>query len=243
VDPSPGDVSLSPLPTELARERGAVLHRALRTLPVALLEPLLRGLRRHADQLVPGHLATGNGGCAVGMMLHELALDPSWQEAGALPAPERRWRSMWRQASIYDSWPKLAASYPRLHHVEIVFDVTCKRLRAEGVMDHDDAPRAVGLWMAAETQSEINMRHLEAGAQGTDAPPLPPRSVPLDAELFEATVERLMQLRPGLSRAQATTAVESLIGARRLEPEPLFMPSAWENELELQRQRLAATSR
>ena len=32
--------------------------------------------------------------------------------------------------------------------------------------------------------------------------------------------------------------MESLIGARRLEPDPLFMPSAWERELELQRQRL-----
>lgn len=219
-----------------------MLHRALRTLPLALLEPLLRGLRRHADALVPGHLATGNGGCAVGMMLHELALDPSWQEAGALPEPQRRW-SAWRQASIYDSWPKLAASYPRLHHVEIVFDVTCKRLQEEGAMASEEVPRAVGLWMAAETQSEINMRHLEDGAESSGAPPLPPRSVPLDAELFEATVDRLMQLRPGLSRAQGTTAVESLIGARRLEPDPLFMPAAWERELELQRQRLAATSR
>jgi hypothetical protein len=228
VDPSPGDVSLSPLPPELARERGAVLHRALRTLPLELLEPLLVGLRHHADALVPGHLATGDGGCAVGMMLRELE-------------PPRR--SRYRQASIYESRPELAAAYPRLHHIEIVFDVTCRRLREETAMDTDDIPRAVGLWMAAETQSEINMRHLEAGAEATDAPPLPPRSVPLDAELFEATVERLRQLRPGLTLAQATTAVESLIGARRLEPDPLFMPSAWENELELQRQRLAATSR
>ena len=235
-------LSLSPLPTELAQERGAVLHRALRTLPLALLEPLLRGLRRHADALVPGHLATGDGGCAVGMMLQELELDPSWNEAGALPPPVRGWRSMWRQPSIYDSWPALAGRYPRLHHVEIVFDVTCERLRCEGVMDDADVPRAVGLWMAAETQSEINMRHLEDAAKAAAGPPLPPRSVPLDAELFEATVERLMQLRPGMSKAQATTAVESLIGARRLEPDPLFMPSTWERELELQRQRLAATS-
>ena len=219
-----------------------VLHRALRTLPVALLDPLLRGLRRHADALVPGHLATGSGGCAVGMMLHELALDPSWQEEGALPVPQRRWSAIRRYASIYDSWPKLAASYPRLHHVEIVFDVTCKRLREDGAMEDREIPRAVGLWMAAETQSEINMRHLEDEAEGNAAPPLPPRSVPLDAELFEATVDRLMQLRPGLSRLKATTAVESLIGARRLEPDPLFMPAAWEHELELQRQRLAATS-
>lgn len=220
-----------------------MLHRALRTLPLALLDPLLRGLRRHADALVPGHLVTGSGGCAVGMMLHELALDPSWQKAGTLPAPRRRWSAIWGQASIYDSWPKLATSYPRLHHVEIVFDVTCQRLREEGAMASEEVPRAVGLWMAAETQSEINMRHLEDGAESSCAPPLPPRSVPLDAELFEATVDRLMQLRPGLARAQATTAVESLIGARRLEPDPLFMPAAWERELELQRQRLAATSR
>ena len=150
---------------------------------------------------------------------------------------------MWRQPSIYDSWPALAARYPRLHHVEIVFDVTCERLRREGVMDTGDVPRAVGLWMAAETQSEINMRHLEDAAEAAAGPPLPARSVPLDADLFEATVERLMQLRPGMSTAQATTAVESLIGARRLESDPLFMPSAWERELELQRQRLAATSK
>lgn len=243
VDPSRGDLSLSPLPPEFARERGAVLHRALRTLPVALLEPLLRGLRRHADSLVPGHLVTGDGGCAVGMMLRELAQDPSWQQAEAPPPPRRRWTPMWRQPSIYESWPQLAASYPRLHHVEIVFDVTCKRLRAQATMAQAEVPRAVGLWMAAETQSEINMRHLEQTAEsaaGSDAPPLPPRSVPLDAELFAATVERLQQLRPGLSRVQATTAVESLIGARRLEPDPLFMPVAWERELELQRQRLAA---
>ena len=212
--------------------------------PSRCSSPLLRGLRRHADALVPGHLLTGNGGCAVGMMLHELALDPSWQQEGALPAPQRRWSALRRYASIYDSWPKLAASYPRLHHVEIVFDVTCVRLREE---ERDADPRTCrarsGLWMAAETQSEINMRHLEEGAESAAAPPLPARSVPLDAELFEATVDRLMQLRPGLSRAQATSAVESLIGARRLEPDPLFMPSAWERELELQRQRLAATSR
>ena len=225
MGPSRGDSSLSPLPPELARERGAVLHRALRTLPLALLDPLLRGLRRHADALVPGHLATGDGGCAVGMMLRELD-------------PPRR--SRYRQTSIYDSRPELAAAYPRLHHIEIVFDVTCRRLREESVMDPDEIPRAVGLWMAAETQSEINMRHLE---DGEVEPPLPPRSVPLDAELFEATVERLTQLRPGLSRAQATATVEALIGARRLEPDPLFMPAAWDRELELQRQRLAATSR
>jgi hypothetical protein len=242
VDQSRSDASLGLLPAELARERGAVLHRALRTLPLALLEPLLRGLRLNADALVPGHLATGGGGCAVGMMLQELALDPSWQETDALPAPERRWRSRWRHPSIYESWPTLAASYPRLHHVEIVFDVTCARLRAEHAMPEEEVPRAVGLWMAAETQSEINMRHLEDGA-GEAGTPLPPRTAALDAGLFDDTVDRLRQLRPSLSRAQAVMAVESLIGARRLEPDPLFLPAAWDREVELQRQRLAAASK
>jgi hypothetical protein len=94
--------------------------------------------------------------------------------------------------------------------------------------------------MAAETQAEINMRHLEGESAGAPAPALPATRVALDEDLFHATVERLRELRPALSRAQAAKAVEELVGARRLEPEPLFMPAAWEHELELQQARLAA---
>ncbi len=96
----------------------------------------------------------------------------------------------------------------------------------------------VGLWMAAETQSEINMRHMEE-TTAQAAASKPSRSVAMDERLFAATVDRLIELRPALSRAEATMAVEGLIGARRLESDPLFVPVAWEHELEAQQARLA----
>ncbi|MGI8844909.1 MAG: hypothetical protein ACR2HC_01830 [Thermoleophilaceae bacterium] len=229
------------LPPDLARERGTVLHRALRGLPIKLLDPLAQGLRRHSDSLMPGHLVTHDGGgCAVGLMLREIAQSPEWQRDGehAPPAPARR--AFWREASIYDTWPEIAAAYPRLHHLEIIFDVTCTELRRRDVIDPSAVPRTVGLWMAGETQAEINMRHVEEAGVG-DGSPLPPRSAPLDEEVFTATVDRLCELRPWLSRQAAVAAVEALIGARRLEPDPLFMPSAWEREVELQQERLSAS--
>lgn len=237
MEPTPQGAPIAPLPSDLARERGAVLHRALRGLPVTLLEPLLQGLRRHCDLLMPGHLVTyDGGGCAVGLMLNEIATSPEWQTADGVPPPRRR--SFWRDVSIYDTWPEIAASHPRLHHIEIVFDVTCSELRERGSISEADIPRAVGLWMAAETQSEINMRHLE-GAGAGERSPFPARSAPLDEGLFEATVARLRELRPWLSRPAAVAAVEALIGARRLAPDPLFLPVVWEREVELQDGRLA----
>lgn len=195
----------------------------------------------HSDSLMPGHLVTyDGGGCAVGLMLREIAQSPEWQAEGHVPPVPRR-RSFWRDASIYDTWPEIAASYPRLHHIEIVFDVTCSELLARSQLAAVDVPRTVGLWMAAETQSEINMRHVEDSVGGQE-PPLPARSVPLDGELFDATVDRLRELRPWLARSAAVAAVEALIGARRLAPDPLFMPAAWEREVELQEARLAQRS-
>ncbi len=223
------------LPTEIVGDRGVVLHRALRGLPLTLLEPLLRGLRRHADSLVPGHLVAGNGGCALGVMLRELSADRSWQASGALPPRRRRRGASPRDPSIYETWPQLSKAYPRLPHVEIIFDATCEELAQRTDLPQEDVPRVVGLWMAAETQSEINMRHMEETAAS-----VPSRSVAVDDRLFAATVDRLVELRPGLSRAEATELVEGLIGARRLESDPLFVPADWEHELELQEARLAA---
>lgn len=223
------------LPTEIVGDRGVVLHRALRGLPLTLLEPLLRGLRRHADSLVPGHLVAGNGGCALGVMLRELSADRSWQASGALPPRRRRRGASAHDPSIYETWPQLSKAYPRLPHVEIIFDATCEELAQRTDLPQEDVPRVVGLWMAAETQSEINMRHMEETAAS-----VPSRSVAVDDRLFAATVDRLVELRPGLSRAEATELVEGLIGARRLESDPLFVPADWEHELELQEARLAA---
>ena len=223
------------LPTEIVGDRGVVLHRALRGLPLTLLEPLLRGLRRHADSLVPGQLVAGNGGCALGVMLRELSADRSWQASGALPPRRRRRGASAHDPSIYETWPQLSKAYPRLPHVEIIFDATCEELAQRTDLPQEDVPRVVGLWMAAETQSEINMRHMEETAAS-----VPSRSVAVDDRLFAATVDRLVELRPGLSRAEATELVEGLIGARRLESDPLFVPADWEHELELQEARLAA---
>jgi len=53
VRPSRDIPFLTPLPPEIVGERSVIFHRALRGLPLTLLEPLVRGLRRHADSLVP----------------------------------------------------------------------------------------------------------------------------------------------------------------------------------------------
>jgi hypothetical protein len=174
------------------------------------------------------------------MMLRELAAPHAEPHRESLPARDPVRRGGPPDSTIYDSWPALTKAYPRLPHIEIIFDVTCDEVAAHGGVPEKDNPRMVGLWMAAETQAEINMRHLEEEAAEAPAPGLPARCVALDEDLFHATVQRLRELRPSLSRAQAASAVEELVGARRLEPEPLFMPAAWEHELELQRGRLAA---
>lgn len=227
-----------PLPQELARERGAILHRALRDLPLPLLEAMLRGLRRHADALAPGGLYTddGSGGCAVGMMLREIAGEP------AVDGRRRgRWARWFRFQSptIREECPDLSRANPRLWHLELMFDVTCNEMGGRlGVPAHEVA-RSVGLWMAAETQAEISVRRMEVTASnGTSGRVLP--AAPLDGRVFHDTVGRLRQLRPWLSEGRASRLVETWIGARRIEIDPLFVPDAWATEVDLQRDRLQA---
>jgi hypothetical protein len=209
------------LPPDLARERGAVLHRALRELPVWLLEPLLVGTRRHADSLVPGSLYGDDGvsGCAVGMMLNEL------------PGGRRRGRFRRRPApTVLDEAPELAQHHPRLAHIEFIFDRTCEELCRQTDLDMCAAAGLVGLWMAAEVQAEINLRHVESAS--------PPRhsGAEVDEELFADTVARLRDLRPWLSEEEAARAVQSFTGARPAEP--VFVPPEWVHEVESQRDRL-----
>lgn len=213
------------MPADIARERGKILHQALRELPVDLLAPLLRGVRRHADQLVPGSLYSGQGACAVGMMLDELRGGRPRRRFFRRPKP-----------TIRQEAPGIARANPRMAHVEYVFDSTCKRLGHRlGLQPRDVAP-TVGLWMAAEIQAEINLRHME---QSAAAPSRTARAA-LDEALFADTVMRLRDLRPWLSKEQATRMVEAMIGVRR--PEQLFVPPEWQVEVELQRQRLASPS-
>ena len=86
--------------------------------------------------------------------------------------------------------------------------------------------------MAAEVQAEINLRHMEATAEDEPAG----RAAVLDPQLFAGTVARLRELRPWLSESQATRVVESVVRARRAEP--FYVPTEWECEVELQRDRL-----
>ena len=138
----------TPIPTDLARERGQVLNKALRELPLELLEALLRGVQRHADSLKPGALDRGRGGCAVGMMLHELR--------GTRP---RRLRLRWRSPTIHEDAPELASRYPRLAHLELIFDRTCEELAARRGLEPCDVARDVGCWMAGQVEAEIEGRH------------------------------------------------------------------------------------
>jgi len=202
------------VPAAVSEVRAPVLHRALRNLPVELLEPLLDGLRRYADSLKPGSLENGAGeGCAIGMMLREIASDPRVGEAlGDIPPARRQSRFRRQGPSVYHCWPELAKAQPRLLHLEALFDSTCAAMASDAAFPADEIPRAVGLWMAAETESEINMRHLEdMAADGRHAPV---GHAGLDERLFEETVDRLMELRPWLSRAEAAAAVAALSKGR-----------------------------
>jgi hypothetical protein len=232
---APRTTTLSFLPPEVAKDRGAVLHRALRQLPVPLLKPLLNGLRVHADALVTGQLyaADGSRACAVGAMLGELA--------ARSPEARRVRRRLLRRrrpgVTIHDEWPELARAYPQVAHIEFIFDHTCDALLdSRPDLSCVDAARVVGLWMAAETQAEINLRHLETALDEQLAAPGAGQAT--DPALFAATVARLRDLRPWLSETQAKRAVEEWTGARQVGRDRLFVPQEWVEEVEQQDRRM-----
>ncbi len=217
-----------------------LLHRALRELPVALLEPMLTGLRRHADALAAGSLYSDDGGgCAVGMMLREISERPD----ASAEAPRRPLARLWprrlrfQSPTIREERPDLAKANPRLHHLELIFDVTCERMVGALGLSPCEAARSVGLWMAAETQAEINLRHVEISVEHSNGAGALP-AVALDHRLFHDTVGRLRQLRPWLTEGQASRIVEGWVGARRVAIDPLFVPDDWATEVDLQRGRL-----
>ena len=129
------------------------MRKALGELPVELLEPLLRGVRAHADVLVPGSLHKGSGGCAVGMMLHQLR--------GTRPRRALRWRS----PTIHEAAPDIARRYPRLGHIEFIFDNTCYAVAERLGASPCEVARDVGLWMACQVQAELDSRRSERRAE------------------------------------------------------------------------------
>ncbi|MBA2792968.1 MAG: hypothetical protein H0U32_03110 [Thermoleophilaceae bacterium] len=146
-------------------------------------------------------------------------------------------RLRFQSPTIREERPDLAKANPRLHHLELMFDVTCERMAGALGLSPCEAARSVGLWMAAETQAEINLRHVEISVEPSNGAGALP-AVALDQRLFRETVGRLRQLRPWLTEGQASRIVEGWVGARRVEIDPLFVPDDWATEVDLQRGRL-----
>jgi hypothetical protein len=186
-----------------------------------LLEPLLRGIRRHADSLLPGSLHRGDGGCAVAMMLRELDGHRRIRRRGT--------------NTIWDERPELARRHPRLGHIEVMFDRTCRAVLERHDLPEQEVAQMVGLWMAAETQAEINLRHLEESASGEE---VPDATAGLDPALVADTVARLRDLRPWLGEEQAARTVRGWVSS----DQSMFVPPEWEDEVELQRRRLDGSS-
>jgi hypothetical protein len=148
----PNVQALPEIPLAVATERKQVLDRTMRHLPDAVLDAMCRGLDRHDGRLRPGKLFSGEGGCAVGVMLRELF--PSYRANRGLIGRLRR-----RSESIVDEQPQLARSLPRLAHIEIWFDVTI-RICQDGDPRHTVAEwaQAVGRWLAGCLYVELEHR-------------------------------------------------------------------------------------
>lgn len=166
-------MELSPvLPHDVVLERGPVLRKALRALPFPLLQALSYALDEHADELSPGSLYNSKGGgCAIGVMLREMF-------PAAFPTSRFSW---WRRRisnrSVYDDFEQFAREFPRLFHIELVFDRTiCLTRERHPELDQDLVSRATGQWLAAECEAELDRRRRDAyarwaaeGHQGTPA--------------------------------------------------------------------------
>ncbi len=109
---------------------------------------MVRGLRTHADDLVPGVLFRNHraGGCAVGITLRELA--PEAFDFGWL----RFWLwQRWRRGVERD----VARRFPRLQHLQWHFDGAVSELKEAG---YAQPAKAVGLWLAASADAELRSR-------------------------------------------------------------------------------------
>ena len=136
-------------PAGVSRARASGVGRALQHLPDELLRAMVRGLRTHPDDLVPGVLFRGHnsGGCAVGITLRELA--PDAFDFGWLPF--WLWQR-WRRGVERD----VAGRYPRLKHLQWHFDEAVAELKEGGI--GPAGAKAVGLWLAASAEAELTAR-------------------------------------------------------------------------------------
>jgi hypothetical protein len=140
---------------EQLAERLSVARRSLRALPDDMLVALACGLRRHADELLPGRLYSAQGGCPVGVMLRQL--DPEAYSGGRLRFALRHgWR---RRAGWYGG--ELARN-PRLRHLEWSFDEAVERTRElDPALSRRQAAAVVGAWIRADAEAELDWRRVQ----------------------------------------------------------------------------------
>ncbi len=151
---------------ELA-ERLSVARRTLRALPDEMLAALARGLRRHAEDLVPGRLyGAAGGGCAVGVMLREL--DPeAYAGSGMRIALLHGWRRRTR------SYGGELGRNPRLRHLEWTFDASVERLRRlRPGTPRREAARLAGGLLLREAERELALRRLGREIESSELVPL-----------------------------------------------------------------------
>jgi hypothetical protein len=138
------------IPHHVISDRAPVLIRALESLSDEVLEAMVAGLESNFDRLTVGRLLTDDGGgCVVGHTLRTLA--------------PRRYRSRghrWLDTPRIRKWEREIARYqPRLAHVELAFDSCVKKATAcRPLVPECELARAVGIWVSAEAQAELDRR-------------------------------------------------------------------------------------
>ena len=144
VPSAPPPTILPTPPPGVSETLQAAAGRSLQHLPEELLRAMASGLRANADSLAPGVLFRGrdSGGCAVGVTLRELA--PDAFQFGHI----QFWLwHRWRRGVERD----VARKFPHLHELQRVFDEAVSEVEAAGL--EEQAPKAVGLWLAASAET------------------------------------------------------------------------------------------
>jgi hypothetical protein len=173
-------------------------------LPDEMLSALAHGLERNAGRLQVGRLYADydGGGCAVGVMLRELA--PAEYREGRL----RFWARRHRHRSVVTERVPLEPSLvTRLSHVEMCFDRTAMTLCEQS--EEDDAAataaNATGRWLAEQCREQLRARS-HAGKSGF--------FVPEEWQRSSRRIARRLSL-PAMTRLRRMTAHD---GTQRLVP-------------------------
>jgi hypothetical protein len=138
------------IPDHVISDRAPVLIGALKRLPDHLLEAMVAAVESNLDRLTVGTLLTDDGdGCVVGHTLRALA-----------PRRYRSRGSRWLDRPRLGKWEREIARYqPRLAHVELAFDSCVEKAGAcRPLVPERELASAVGIWISAEAQAELDRR-------------------------------------------------------------------------------------